>query len=92
MDGQNSIPSRDKIFLSSIVSKPALGSTQPLIQWEQGALSPGIKRLGREANYSPPASANVKDAGAVLLLPPKSPWNCAQLIKPRDNFTFTFTF
>jgi hypothetical protein len=30
------------------------------IQWVSGALSPGVKRLGREADHSPPGSAEVK--------------------------------
>jgi hypothetical protein len=41
-------------------ASPALGSTQPPIQWEPGALSPGEKRPGREADHSPPAGAEVK--------------------------------
>jgi len=43
------------------VSKPALGSTQPPIQWVLGALSLGVKRPGREADQSPPTSAEVKE-------------------------------
>jgi hypothetical protein len=43
--------------MSSIL---ALGSTQPPIQWVPGALSPGVKRPGREADQSPPTSAEVK--------------------------------
>jgi hypothetical protein len=30
----------------------ALGPTQLSTQWVLGALSPGVKRLGREADYS----------------------------------------
>jgi hypothetical protein len=44
------------IFLFSISSRPALGFTQPPIQWVPGALSPGVKRPGREADHSPAAS------------------------------------
>jgi hypothetical protein len=36
--------------------------TQPPIQWVPGALSLGVKRLGREADHSPPSSAEVKNA------------------------------
>jgi hypothetical protein len=43
-----------------MMSRPALGSTQPPIQWVPGALSPGTKRPGREADHSSPASAEVK--------------------------------
>jgi hypothetical protein len=35
-------------------------STQPPIQWVSGAVSPAVKRPGREANHSPLASAEVK--------------------------------
>jgi hypothetical protein len=33
-------------------SRPVLGPTQPPIQWVPRVLSPGIKRQGREADYS----------------------------------------
>jgi hypothetical protein len=33
---------------------------QPPIQWVPGALSQGVKRAGREADHSPPSSAEVK--------------------------------
>jgi hypothetical protein len=36
------------------------GAHQP-IQWVPGALSPGVKRPGREADHSPPTSAAVKN-------------------------------
>jgi hypothetical protein len=39
----------------------ALGPTQPLIQWVRGALSLGVKRPGREADHSPPSSAEFKE-------------------------------
>jgi hypothetical protein len=47
-------------FLFSTSSRPALGPTQPPIQWVPQALSPGVKRRGREADHSPPISAEVK--------------------------------
>jgi hypothetical protein len=58
--GRSSSSSRVKNFLFSTSSRPALGSTQPPIQRVSGALSPGVKRPGREAGHSPPASAEVK--------------------------------
>jgi hypothetical protein len=61
---------RGKIFLYSTQSIPALGPNQPPIQWVSGALSPGVKRMGREGDRSPPSSAEVKNGGAIPLLPP----------------------
>jgi hypothetical protein len=58
--GQCSSPGRVKNFLFSTASRPALGPTQPPIQWVPGALSPGVKRQEREADHSPPISAEVK--------------------------------
>jgi hypothetical protein len=37
------------IFIFTIMSRMALGPTQPPIQWVPGALSLGVKRPGREA-------------------------------------------
>jgi hypothetical protein len=48
-------------FLFSTASRPALGSTQPHIQRVPGVLSPALKRSGREADHSPPFSADVKN-------------------------------
>jgi hypothetical protein len=50
------------IFLFTTESKTALGSTQPPIQWVPGALSLEVKWPGREADHSPPSSAEVKNA------------------------------
>jgi hypothetical protein len=47
-------------FHFSMSSRPALGSTQPPIQWVPGSLSPGVKWPGREADHSLPASTEVK--------------------------------
>jgi hypothetical protein len=51
---------RVKNFLFSTASRLTLGSTQPPIEWVPGILSPGVKQPGREANHSPPTSAQVK--------------------------------
>jgi hypothetical protein len=56
----DSSPIRVKKILFSTACRPVLGSTQPLIQWAPGALSPGLKRPGGEAVHSPPTSAEVK--------------------------------
>jgi hypothetical protein len=70
-------------------SRTVLGPTQPHIQWIPKALSLGVKRPGREADYSPPSSAEVKEWVELYLhYPNMPPWRGAQL-KHRDNFTFT---
>jgi hypothetical protein len=68
--GRSSIPDRGKIFLLSTSSRPVLGFTQPPIQWVLGALSPVVKRPGREADHSPPTSAEVKNTWIYTSTPP----------------------
>jgi hypothetical protein len=58
--GRSTSPGRVKNFLFSTSSRPALRSTKLPIQWVPGAVFPGLKRPGREADHSPPASAKVK--------------------------------
>jgi hypothetical protein len=43
------------------VFRPALGPTQPPIQWVPGSPSLGVKRPGREGDHSSPSSAEVKE-------------------------------
>jgi hypothetical protein len=60
-------------------------------QWVSGTLSLGVKRPGREADHSPPPSADVKEWVELYLHSPSTPpWRGAKL-NHRDNFTFTFT-
>jgi hypothetical protein len=68
--GRCSSPGRVKNFFFSTSSRPTLGLTQPPIQWVPGALSPGIKRLGREADHSPPISAEVKKTWLYTAISP----------------------
>jgi hypothetical protein len=49
------------ISLFTTASRTALGPTQPPIQWVPGALSLGVKRMGREADHLPPSSAEAKE-------------------------------
>jgi len=49
------------------VSSPNLWPTQPSIQWVPGALFLGLKRPWREADYSPPSSAEVKECVELYL-------------------------
>jgi hypothetical protein len=63
-----SISHRGKIFLFYATSRPALRPIQPLIRWVPRAISMGVEGPGREADHSPPSSAEVKNGGAVPLL------------------------
>jgi hypothetical protein len=52
---------RQRNFPLTSVSRPALGPTQPPVQWVPGVLSRGKARPGRDADHSPPSSAEVKN-------------------------------
>jgi hypothetical protein len=55
-------PAGQRNFPLASVSRPALGPTQPPVQWVPGVLSPGVKaRPGRDADHSPPSSADVEN-------------------------------
>jgi hypothetical protein len=56
------------IFLFTTVPRPALGPTQPPIQWVPGALSLGVQRPERETDHS--SSAEVKNAWTYTSTPP----------------------
>jgi hypothetical protein len=58
-----------EICFFSITSRPALGSTQPPIQWIPEAVSSGVKRQGREADHTPPSGAEVKNVELYLHSP-----------------------
>jgi hypothetical protein len=57
------------MFLYTTESRTALGLTQSPIQWVPGALSLRVKQQEREADYSPPPSAEVRMRGAIPPLP-----------------------
>jgi hypothetical protein len=76
------------IFFFTAPSRTALGPTRSPIQWVPGALSLGVECSGREADHSPPSSAEVKECAKLYLHFPNTPsWRGAQL-KHRNNFTF----
>jgi len=56
-------------FFFSTASRPALRPTQPPIQRVLGTLTPGVKRSGRDVNYSHPSSAEVKNAWSCTSSP-----------------------
>jgi hypothetical protein len=58
------------IFLFTTVPIPALGPTQPPIQWVPWALSLGLKWPEREADHSPPSSAEVNNEWSYSSTPP----------------------
>jgi hypothetical protein len=59
------------IFLFTAVSRTALRPTQPpiLLLWVPGSISLGVKRPGREADHSPPSSAEVQNAWIYTSIP-----------------------
>jgi hypothetical protein len=80
------------IFLFTTVSRPPPVPTQLPIQWVLGVLSLGVKRPGREADHSPPSSAEAKNVWSYTSTP-QFVFIAWCLVKHRDNFTFfTFTF
>jgi hypothetical protein len=77
------------IFLLVIASRPALGPTQPPIQWVLGALSLGVKWPGRESVHSPPSSTEVKNMRSYTFTP-QHVFMAWCLVKHRGNFNFSF--
>jgi hypothetical protein len=65
------------IFLFTTASRTALGPTQPPIPGVPGAVSLGVKRPGREADHSPPSSAEVKESVELYIHSPNTSSWCA---------------
>jgi hypothetical protein len=69
-----------KSLYYDFVVYPALGPIQPTIKWIAGSLLLAVKRPGREADHSPPFSAEVKEGVELYLHSPNTPpWRGAQL-------------
>jgi hypothetical protein len=86
--GRGSSPGRIKNFNFSISSRPAVEPTQHPIKRVPGALSQGLKWQGREADHSPPTSAEVKKTRTYTSTSPHV-FMVYCLMKHRDNSTFT---
>jgi hypothetical protein len=67
-------PGECDFFLLASASKPGLGATWPPTQWVSGALAPGVKRSGLEADDSLPSSDEVRMHEAIPPLPNTSSW------------------
>jgi hypothetical protein len=52
-------PARAKNFSCSLFVQTGSGPTQPSVQWVTGVPSLGKARPGRDADHSPPSSAEV---------------------------------
>jgi hypothetical protein len=60
------------IFLFTIAYRTDLGPTQPPIQWVRRDLYLRVKRPRREADHSPPSSAEVKECVELYLHSPNT--------------------
>jgi hypothetical protein len=67
LDSPDLTPGSARVLLS--MSRMALEPTQPPNKCVLGALSPEEKLQGREADHSPPSSAEVKNGVAIPPLP-----------------------
>jgi hypothetical protein len=79
------------IFLFNAASRTALGPTQPPILRPPEALSLEVRRTEREADHSPPSSAEVKNAWCYTSTH-QYVFMAWCLVKHMDYFTFTFMY
>jgi hypothetical protein len=79
------------IFLFTIASRLVLGPTRTPIQWVPGALSLGVKWLGRGPDHSLPSSDEVKNSWIYTPLPQYA-FMAWCLFKKHRDFTFTLHF
>jgi hypothetical protein len=70
LEGPGLIPGSARFFFSLQRPDRLWGPPSLLSNGYQGLLLRGAKRQGREADHSPPSSAEVKNGGAMPPLPP----------------------
>jgi hypothetical protein len=73
--GRSSSPGRIKNFPFSKLSRPALGPTQPPIQWEPGVLSPGVKWQERDADANLQLVLRSRKRRSIDPVPHMSSWH-----------------
>jgi hypothetical protein len=71
------VPLGPRIFTSTYGPDRLWGSNEPPIQWVQGSPYPVEKRQGREADHSPPPSAEIKKTWIIYPLPHTHSWHSA---------------
>jgi hypothetical protein len=90
--GQSSSPGGGKNFHFSTSSIPALGPPASY-SMGAGALSPGVKRMGREADHSPPPSAEVKKTLSLYIHSPiRLHGVVLNQLRTRTALPFIFTY
>jgi hypothetical protein len=75
--GRSSSPGWPRIFSSPILPDRIWGPPNPPIQRVTGALSPGVKRQGREDDHSPPTNTGVKKIWIYTSTPHTASWRNA---------------
>jgi hypothetical protein len=55
-------------YITGIITAACRAFAQPFIHWVLAALSPEVKRPGREADNSPPTTAEVKKTWVYMVL------------------------
>jgi hypothetical protein len=86
LDGRGSIPDRGKRFVCAPQSPDRLWGPPNLSSGYRG-----VKLLGREADYSLPSSAEVKNGGAIPPFPSTSSWLVLNWSSTATTLPFYFT-